>query len=103
MVTVAIIGGHQEQTFKQLARKRNIEVLFHDGKTGGGSVIKQFRPIIRKADAVVILKGAVSHVSMWKVRKLANEMRKPIFYMDGMGASRALRCIEELIKMKRGA
>lgn len=87
---IAIVGGSQKQTFEKVAKKHHCQILFHDGKTGGGKVDKQFNSMIRKADAVVILKGAVNHHSMWAVRDLAEKMGKPLAFQDGFGATGAI-------------
>lgn len=96
---VAIIGGSQTDTFKKLGEKRGLIVEHHDGKTGGGSVESYFQRIITKADAVIVLKGAIKHTSMWAVREMAERLGKRIDYHDGFGASgaiaKAMRLVNE--------
>lgn len=97
MRTLAIIGGSQKRTFENMARKRGLKLLFHDGRTGGGNVKKQFQSIVRKSDAIVIMEGAINHHSMWKVKELAEELNKPIGFVRGFGASSALNLAEEML------
>jgi len=44
-------------------KKRDCQVIFHDGKNHGG-VKKTFRSVIKKCDVIVIQKGACGHVSI---------------------------------------
>jgi len=90
MKNIAIIGGSQKQTLEKLGKKNHCKILFHDGKTGGGKVEKQFVSLVKKADAVVIMKGAVCHHSMWAVRDLAEKLGKPLAFQEGFGATGAI-------------
>ncbi|WP_371117775.1 DUF2325 domain-containing protein [Paenibacillus sp. cl123] len=90
MIKIAIIGGSQTNTFKKLGEKRGLSVEHHDGKTGGGPIENYFLSIINKADAIIILRGAIKHTSMWAVRELAEKKGKKIDYHDGFGASGVL-------------
>ncbi|ERI07613.1 hypothetical protein HMPREF0083_04282 [Aneurinibacillus aneurinilyticus ATCC 12856] len=90
MKTIAVIGGSQKQTLERLARKQGCSIIFHSGKTGKKRE-KEFLPILRKADCVVIMAGALNHPSMWTVREVAEKLGKPIVYHQGFGATGALQ------------
>lgn len=89
MKTVAIIGGTQTDTLIKLGKKRGLQVLHHTGETKR-SRKKVLESIIRKADGVVIMEGAINHMSMNTARDLAEGMGKKIGYHTGFGASGAL-------------
>lgn len=86
MKTVAIIGGSQKHTYQQIGRKMGCKVLFHNGK----SLCREFAPIVRKADCVVVLLGACGHKSMEFVKALCKKHDKKIVFHQGFGASGAL-------------
>lgn len=88
--TVAIIGGSQEQTFKKLGKKMGCNVLFHNGIFRNGATKKEFRPLVKKADCVVLLLGACSHVTMEIVKGLCKENGINLAYHKGFGVSGAL-------------
>lgn len=88
--TVAIIGGSQEQTYKKIGKKLGCDVLFHNGKTRNGGTKKEFRPLVQKADCVVILLGACGHITMEIVKDLCKENAVQLIFQQGRGASGAL-------------
>ena len=88
--TLAIIGGSQEQTYQKVGSKSGCKVLFHNGKSRNGGVKKDFRPLIKKADCVVVLLGAIGHVTMDVVKELCKENDTKIVYHQGFGASGAV-------------
>lgn len=88
--TIAIIGGSQEGTFKKIGQKMNCDILFHNGKVRNGATRKDFRPIIKKADCVVVLVGACSHITMNTVKDLCKEENIQIIFQHGFGASQAI-------------
>jgi hypothetical protein len=90
MKTIAIIGGSQKQTFQRLATKQGCRVLFHDGKSKRKKE-EVFVPIVRQADCVLIMMGALNHPTMWTVRKIAEKLGKPIAYHQGYGGTGALK------------
>lgn len=95
--TVAIFGGSQEQTYKKIGQKNGINVLFHSGKTRNGGNKKEFSTLIKKADCVVVLLGAVGHVSMDIVKEVSKKQGKEILFHNGFGASGAIQmCVEHL-------
>jgi hypothetical protein len=95
--TVAIIGGTQETTFKQIGRKLGVDVLFHCGKSRNGGNKKEFRTLVKKADCVVILLGALGHVSMDIVKEVCKEQDIKLLTHDGRGASGAIqKCVSFL-------
>lgn len=87
---IAIIGGSQERTFKQIGAKMGCQVLFHGGKVRNGGTKKDFRPIIKKADCVVVNLGAIGHVTMDVVKEICKESNKKIVFQEGFGASGAV-------------
>lgn len=87
--TIAIIGGSQKQTFEQIAKKKGVSVLFHDGKAKT-KLEKVFFPIVNKADCVMIMQGALNHNAMGVVRELCDKIGKPIGFHQGRGASGAI-------------
>ncbi|MFP7442525.1 MULTISPECIES: DUF2325 domain-containing protein [Bacillus] len=89
--TIAIIGGSQENTFKRIGSKYGCEILFHCGKTRNGATKKDFRPIIKKADCVVINLGACGHVTMDVVKELCKTSGTIITFQEGFGASGAIK------------
>ena len=95
--TVAIIGGSQEQTFKKLGKKMGCNVLFHNGITRNGGTKKEFRPLVKKADCVVVLLGACSHVTMDIVKSLCKENGITLAFHQGFGVSGALTAGLDLI------
>lgn len=88
--TIAIIGGNQEGTFKKMGSKLGCNILFHGGKVRNGASKKDFRPIIKKADCVVILLGACGHVTMDVVKNLCKNNGIQVIYQEGFGASGAI-------------
>ncbi|MDC3424391.1 DUF2325 domain-containing protein [Aquibacillus sp. 3ASR75-11] len=97
MKTIAIFGGSQEKTFQKIGAKHGCKVLFHGGKTRNGGNKKEFRNIIKKADVICVLYGAVGHVSMDCVKEISKKMNKQIIFHKGFGASGAIqKCMEEL-------
>ena len=47
MSTILVLGGSNGRTLEKLAKKRDCQVIFHDGKNHGG-VKKTFRSVIKK-------------------------------------------------------
>jgi hypothetical protein len=95
--TVAIFGGSQEATFKKIGQKNGVNVLFHCGKTRNGGNKKEFNKLVKKADCVVLMLGAIGHVSMDIVKELCKNQDKEIFFHNGFGASGAIEmCVERL-------
>lgn len=88
--TLAIIGGSQEQTYQKVGSKSNCQILFHCGKARNGGVKNDFRPLVKKADCVVVLLGAVGHVTMDLVKELCKETNTKVVYHKGFGASGAV-------------
>lgn len=88
--TLTIIGGSQEQTYKKVGAKSDCQILFHNGKSRNGGVKKDFRPLIKKADCVVLLLGAVGHVTMDVVKELCKETNTKVVFHQGFGASGAI-------------
>jgi len=96
--TVAIIGGNQEQTFHKLGKKMGCNVLFHNGISRNGATKKVFLPLVRKADCVVLLLGACSHITMDMVKELCKENDTDIAFHKGFGASGALTTGMEVLQ-----
>ncbi|MEK3992707.1 DUF2325 domain-containing protein [Robertmurraya sp. FSL R5-0851] len=95
--TVAVFGGSQETTYKQIGKKHGVEVLFHCGKSRNGGNKKEFRNLVKKADCVVILLGALGHVSMDIVKEVCKELGVQMITHDGRGASGAIqKCVSFL-------
>lgn len=97
MKTVAIIGGSQTTTFKAMGRKHGLRIEHHDGKIGGGRAESQFKPIINKAEVVIVMMGAINHSSMWAVRDLSEKLGKKIDFHSGFGATGAMEKALRLI------
>ncbi|MFT9486030.1 MAG: DUF2325 domain-containing protein [Tepidibacillus sp.] len=97
MKRLAVIGGNQKNTLQKMANKKGLELIHHDGKVLGKGFTKTFETIVRKADAVVIMKGACNHNTMWLVKDLAKKYDKPIGYSEGIGASAALEAGNQLL------
>ncbi len=56
MSTILVLGGSNGRTLEKLAKKRDCQVIFHDGKNHGG-VKKTFRSVIKKkCDVIVVQK-----------------------------------------------
>lgn len=91
MKKVALIGGSHTSSYIQQAKKQGIKLLHHPGKIVSGNVKKQFYPIIKKSDVVVLLSGALCHATMWKVKEIAQELGKPIAFHKSRGASGAIQ------------
>ncbi|MCM3389978.1 DUF2325 domain-containing protein (plasmid) [Ureibacillus chungkukjangi] len=88
---IAIIGGSQKQTFEKIGKKNNCEILFHGGKVRNGATRKEFLPIVKKADCVVVLLGAISHITMNTVKELCKEEGVKVIFQNGFGASLAIQ------------
>ncbi|MCM3358103.1 DUF2325 domain-containing protein [Psychrobacillus sp. MER TA 171] len=88
--TIVIIGGNQEKTFQTIGNKKGCDVLFHSGKARNGGVKSVFRPLIDKADCVVLLLGSVGHITMELVRELCKETNTTLIFHKGKGASGAI-------------
>lgn len=87
------------QSGKYLGQKYNCNVLFHCGKTRNGGTKKEFRPLIRKADSVVVLLGACGHVSQELVKELCKEQGVKIVFKEGFGASGAIKAGLEALNL----
>lgn len=95
--TIAVFGGSQELTFKKLGKKQGLNVLFHSGKTRNGGNKKEFKTLIKKSDCVVVLLGAIGHVSMDIIKEVCKEQGKQVLFHNGFGASGAIQlCIDHL-------
>lgn len=95
--TIAVFGGSQELTFKKLGQKQGLNVLFHCGKTRNGGNKKEFKTLIKKADCVVVLLGAIGHVSMDVVKEVCKQQGVEVLFHNGFGASGAIQmCVEHL-------
>lgn len=97
---VVIIGGSQERSLKQQGTKYGIEILFHDGisKKGRGSRKKEFKTMIKKANCVVIQKGAIGHPSMEDAKDVCKELNKPVAFNEGFGVTSAIQKALELVE-----
>ncbi|MDT3417128.1 hypothetical protein QO009_003023 [Brevibacillus aydinogluensis] len=93
MKTIAIIGGSQKTTFERIAKENGFKVLFTDAKLKcRKNGYQEIRSIIKKADCVVVLRGACSHGSAEAAREFAKELGKPIsFVKNGFGATGAIQ------------
>jgi len=68
-------------------------ILFHNGKSKGGK--KELKHIIQKSDCVVVLLGAVGHVSMNIVKDICKKKGISLLFHNGFGASGAIQlCID---------
>lgn len=101
--TIAIIGGSQEGTFKKIGKKLECEILFHTGKTRNGGTKKDFRPLVKKSDCVVILLGACGHVTMDVVKDLCKDNGKKIIFQEGFGASGAIKAGLNAVNLQAAA
>ncbi|MGP4074208.1 DUF2325 domain-containing protein [Piscibacillus sp. B03] len=90
MMTIGIIGGSQENTFKQIGKKHGCKVLFHSGKDEAGRK-KSFKTIVKQSDCVVVLLGAVGHVPMELVKELCKKWDTDITFVQGFGATGAIQ------------
>lgn len=97
MKTVAIIGGSQTGTFKEIGKRHGLIIEHHDGKIGGGRAESHFKHIINKAEVIIILKGAINHSSMWTVRGMVEKQGKKIDYHNGFGVTGAVEKALQLI------
>lgn len=79
---VPVNGGSQDQTYKK-GEKKGCYILFHCGEK------KEFSPMVKKEDYVVVLLGAIGHVTMDLVKKLSKEEGKTIWFHKGFGATGA--------------
>ncbi|USP55621.1 hypothetical protein J2N67_005870 (plasmid) [Bacillus thuringiensis] len=61
MSTILVLGGSNGRTLEKLAKKRDCQVIFHDGKNHGG-VKKTFRGVIKNA---MLLSFKKVHVAMY--------------------------------------
>ncbi len=101
--TIAIFGGSNEMTYKKIGKKMNCKVLFHNGKTRNGGVKKDFKNLVKNSDCVVVLLGAIGHVSMDVVKSLSKEYGKPLVFQQGFGASMAIQRGLEQLKVNKAA
>ncbi|MCK6259593.1 DUF2325 domain-containing protein [Fictibacillus sp. KIGAM418] len=99
--TIAIIGGSQKTTFEKMAKRQNCNMMFHTGKVRNGASKKAFRAIVKKSDCVVILLGAIGHVTMDVVKVLCKEYQTPVAYHSGMGASGAIELALPYVQRKK--
>ncbi|MGA5674939.1 DUF2325 domain-containing protein [Bacillus cereus] len=93
MSTILVLGGSNGRTLEKLVKKRDCQVIFHDGKNHGG-VNKTFRSVIKKCDVIVIQKGACGHVSIDVAKEYAKKYAKkydvPLLFNPGFGGTGAL-------------
>lgn len=89
--TLAIIGGSQEKTYKTVGAKLGCKIIFHPGKVRNGGVKSDFRKLVKNSDCVVMLYGALGHVSMDVVKELCKELDKPMAFQKNYGASGAIK------------
>lgn len=96
MPVIAIFGGSQKETYRKLANRKGYTLLFHDAKSPQRKTIHTFKKMVKKADVVVIMKGACGHETMWTVKAFAQEYGKPVIYHQGFGATGAIEKVCEL-------
>lgn len=89
MSTILVLGGSNGRTLEKLAKKRDRQVIFHDGKNHWG-VKKTFRSVIKKCDVIVIQKGACGHVSIDVATEYAKKYDVPLLFNQGFGGTGAL-------------
>jgi hypothetical protein len=87
---IAIIGGSQEKTYKEVGAKKGCQIIFHGGKVRNGGTRKDFRPLVKKADCVVVLLGACGHVTQEIIKALCKETNTLVTFQNGRGASGAI-------------
>jgi hypothetical protein len=98
-MTITIIGGSQTATYKKVGQKFGCNVLFHNGKTRNGATKKEFKPLVQKSDCVVVLLGACSHITMEIVKALCKHHHVNIAFHRGMGATGAITCGLQSLKV----
>lgn len=74
---------------REVGKKRDCQVIFHDGKNHGG-VKKTFRSVIKKCDVSVIQKGACGHVSIDVAKEYAKKYDVPLLFNQGFSGTGAL-------------
>ncbi|MDQ0271244.1 DUF2325 domain-containing protein [Cytobacillus purgationiresistens] len=84
---LAIIGGNNESTYKKIGQKMGCQVLFHVGKKRNGAPKLEFKPLVKKADIVIVLKDCCGHEAMNVIKELCKETGKTVVFPDGYGAS----------------
>lgn len=89
MNTILVLGGSNGRTLEKLAKKRDCQVIFHDGKNHGG-VKKTFRSVIKKCDVIVVQKGACGHVSIDVAKEYAKKYDVPLLFNLGFWGTGAL-------------
>jgi len=94
---VAIIGGSQESTFKQIAQKNGFQVLFHDGKDVRKNYTREIKRMVQHADCVVILETAISHTSAEAARDTAKQYNKPFAFHKSRGATGAIDLAKAMV------
>ncbi|MCU4819545.1 DUF2325 domain-containing protein [Bacillus cereus] len=81
MSTILVLGGSNGRTLEKLDKKRDCQVIFHDGKNHGG-VKKTFRSVIKKCDVIVIQKGACDQVSIDVAKEYAKKYDVPLLFNE---------------------
>ncbi len=77
MSTILVLGGSNGRTLEKLAKKRDCQVIFHDGKNHGG---------VKKT----VQKGACGHVSIDVAKEYAKKYDVPLLFNQGFGGTGAL-------------
>lgn len=84
---IAIFGGTNETTYKQVGKKAGVKVIHDDGlKTNASKMAKH----VRKCDCIVVITGAISHKSMEAVKEINALYGRPIVFKEGRGATGAV-------------
>lgn len=91
MKRIAIVGGTQTSTFKQIGERYNLEIIHHPGKVKGKCLKKFFTQFLSRVDGVVILRGALDHQSLWKVKEISKKLGIPINSHKGRGVTGAIQ------------
>jgi hypothetical protein len=89
MSTILVLGGSNGRTLEKLAKKRDCQVIFHDGKNHGGEK-KTFRSVKKKCDVIVVQKGACGHVSIDVEKEYEKKYDVPLLFNQGFGDRCAL-------------
>jgi hypothetical protein len=84
---IAIIGGHNQDTYGKLFKRMGqVEIHFHDGIPKKNNK-RSMETLIRDVDYIIIVQGACSHTSMWDAKEAAKKCNKEVLYTKGIGIS----------------
>ncbi len=90
MSTILVLGGSNGRTLEKLAKKRDCQVIFHDGKKSRRRKENLSKCYKKNAMLLSFRKGACGQVSIDVAKEYAKKYDVPLLFNPGFGGTGAL-------------